>query len=271
MEKQVSSYSCLKDLYSDYTYACDHIMRPEYFDMSLFPSFLTERMVAIIMGECWHLRPISLDSFTSGLKDWFVHLKKIGLFDKTHINQILDAIIANAHGARAIDFNKGDLHKLCKVLYAIPDYYDSLYPLLRFMVLNQMESFAGVYTPDDLYRKKMLYMKYGELPIASYITQSSPSLQCVLRGLDKYEGNELDMMYLKLCKSCERQNFVITDYRSDSDEYHSGMESDEDEEISTNRISISGKIYLIDENQNVYTTQSHELVGVYNPLLDVIE
>ena len=114
-------------------------------------------------------------------------------------------------------------------------------------------------------------MKYGELPIASYITQSSPSLQCVLRGLDKYEGNELDMMYLKLCKSCERQNFVITDYRSDSDEYHSGMESDEDEEISTNRISISGKIYLIDENQNVYTTQSHELVGVYNPLLDVIE
>jgi GTP-binding protein EngB required for normal cell division len=271
MEKQVSSYGCLNDLFSDYTYACTHIMRPEYYDMSLFPSFLTDRMVAIIMTECWYLRPISLESFASGLKDWFVHLKKIGLFDKTHINQILDAIIANPHGARAIDFKTGDLHKLCKVLYAIPDYYDSLYPLLRFLVLNQLESFTGVYTPDDLYRKKMLYMQYGELPIASYIsyTCSGPGIKAILRGLYKYEGNELDMMYLKLCKSNDRQNFVYTDYRTDSDEYHSGMESDE--EISTNRISISGKIYLIDENQNVYTTGSHELVGVYNQLLDVIE
>jgi hypothetical protein len=99
-----------------------------------------------------------------------------------------------------------------------------------------------------------------------------------LRGLDEYEGNELDTMYLKICKSNDCNNFVYTDYRSDSDEYHSGIDTDEDEDedvdeemISTNRIAIGKKIYLIDENNNVYTTGSHELVGLYNPLLDVIE
>lgn len=279
MEKQVSAYNCLNDLYSDYAYASAHIMRPEYYDTSQYPNFLTNRIARIIMSlfvdrsTSW-----TLGSFTSELRNCFVHLKKVGLFDKTHVNPILDAIISNDHGARTIDFKTGDLRKLCKVLYTIPYNYDSLSLFLRFLVVNQLESFAGIYTPDDLYRKKMLYTKYGELPIASYIsyTCSGPGIKAILRGLDEYEGNELDAMYLKICKSNDCNNFVYTDYRSDSDEYHSGIDTDEDEDedeemISTNRIAIGKKIYLIDENNNVYTTGSHELVGVYNPLLDVIE
>jgi len=279
MEKQVSAYNCLNDLYNDYAYASAHIMRPEYYDTSQYPNFLTNRIARIIMSlfvdrsTSW-----TLGSFTSELRNCFVHLKKVGLFDKTHVNPILDAIISNDHGARTIDFKTGDLGKLCKVLYTIPYNYDSLSLFLRFLVVNQLESFTGIYTPDDLYRKKMLYTKYGELPIASYIsyTCSGPGIKAILRGLDEYEGNELDTMYLKICKSNDCNNFVYTDYRSDSDEYHSGIDTDEDEDedeemISTNRIAIGKKIYLIDENNNVYTTGSHELVGVYNPLLDVIE
>ena len=34
------------------------------------------------------------------------------------------------------------------------------------------------------------------------------------------------MIYLKLGKSNDRNNFLIVDYRSDSDEYHSDMDDD---------------------------------------------
>jgi hypothetical protein len=222
MERQVNTYTCLEDLFNDYINACDHIMRPEYYDTIIFPEFIANRMMGIIMTECNNTLSWASDDLASRLKYWFKYIKKVGLFDMEHVNKILGAISSNPNGTHTINFYNCDLHKLCKVLYGVPDYYNSLYPLLRFLILNKLESEGN---PDELYRKKMLYTKYGELPIATYIKHSIPSLECILYGLDdKYEGDELDKMYLQRCRS---KNFVVTDYRSDSDEYHS---DDDDEE-----------------------------------------
>jgi len=89
-----------------------------------------------------------------------------------------------------------------------------------------MNQLTEIDDPDELYKKKMLYIKYGELTISNYIPINKPSFQCVLYGMYPYEGNELDMIYLKLGKSNDRNNFLIVDYRSDSDEYHSDMDDD---------------------------------------------
>jgi hypothetical protein len=226
MERQVNTYSCLEDLYNDYINACDHILRPEYYDTSIFPDFIANRMMGIIMTECNNTLSWASDDLASRLKYWFKYIKKVGLFDMEHVDKILGAISSNPNGMHTINFYNCDLHKLCKVLYAIPDYYASLYPLLRFLVLNKMYSDGITY--DDLYKKKMLYTKHGELPIATYIKHSIPSLECILYGLDdNYEGDELDKMYLQRCRFNNHKNFVIADYRSDSDEYHS---DDDDEE-----------------------------------------
>jgi hypothetical protein len=233
MEKQVNTYTCLKDLYDDYTNACAHILRAEYYDTSLFPEFIVNRVMGIIMSDCTNTIFWGSDDLANRLKHWFKYMKKIGIFDMEHVDEILYEIISNPNEKHTIDFSDCDLHKLCKVLYGIPDYYNSLYPLLRFLILNKMESECN---PDELYRKKMLYTKYGELPISTYLIfhffmHGLPELDSILYGLDdNYEGDELDKMYLQRCRSNNYNNFVITDYRSDSDEYHSGMGSDFDVE-----------------------------------------
>jgi len=221
MEKQVHSYTCLNELYTDYTNACKHILRPEYYDTSVYPEFLINRVVSVIMSECSNTMTwMRLDCFTNRLKYWFKHLKKVGAFNMENVDNIIGKI---TNEYNSIDFMVGDLHQLCKVLYAIPSYYESLYKLLRFLIMNQL---SEIDDPDELYKKKMLYIKYGELTISNYIPINKPSFQCVLYGMYPYEGNELDMIYLKLGKSNDRNNFLIVDYRSDSDEYHSDMDDD---------------------------------------------
>ena len=233
MEKQVNTYTCLKALYDDYTNACTHIVRPDYYDNSIFPEFIANRMMGIIMTECNNTLSWASDDLASRLKYWLKYIKKVGLFDMENVDKILGAISSNPNGMHTINFHNCDLHKLCKVLYGVPDYYNSLYPLLRFLILNKLESEGN---PDELYRKKMLYTKYGELPISTYLIfhffiHGLPELDSILYGLDdNYEGDELDKMYLQRCRSNNYKNFVITDYRSDSDEYHSGMGSDFDVE-----------------------------------------
>ena len=51
-----------------------------------------------------------------------------------------------------------------------------------------------------------------------------------------------------------------------------GQEDDDDEpELEVEQITIDGKDYLIDENNNLYTTVDYELIGVYNRETNIIQ
>ena len=81
---------------------------------------------------------------------------------------------------------------------------------LRFLIINQLNFVGG-----DLYIKELLYAKYGELPIRSYICMTfkpMPTIQQIIQGLNAEDfhnsNNELDLYYLNYEKEHNSINFT---------------------------------------------------------------
>ena len=70
----------------------------------------------------------------------------------------------------------------------------------------------------------------------------------------------------KAAAAKEPVNEVVANLASQMDEVAAEVEEElEEEEISTQEITIQGKEYLIDESNNLYSVETHAEIGTYNP------
>ena len=266
IETHVPMYSELTSLFTDYELVCKHILNPMFYDANIYAEYFTDRVFKIIhvaLGGSFTVK-----SFAEQLSSVIKYTKQLDKFDYKTVTHIINSFMENLNGVHTVNFidsSKDDVHLLCKVLAEIPSGYDVGIKLYRFLIMNQLASYR--YSADDLYLKKMMYIKHGELPLANYINfdmMGKPSLKCIINGLTEYETDELDSFYLKRGLSDDSCNYVNTD-----DAYHNSNE-EEEEELKFEVFTHSGKTYLIDKDDYVYDKKTHVRIGEYNGNLDII-
>lgn len=276
IEAHVSMYVELPELFADYELACEHILKFAFYDKTVYPDYFTNHVLGTInrklSGASWQIK-----AFVEQFPVFIKCMKKVLKFDLENITLVLDKFMENPCGTKTVSFHlssKEHIHSLCKTLSMIPTYCEAGHRLCRFLIMNQLASQR--YSADDRYLKKMLYMKHGELPLATAVdvVLTQVTLKCVVDGLSGYENgmnrryeiDELDLYYLKRCKSNDLCNFM-----NKPDEYHSSTEDEDDEDYGKmEAITIGGKSYWIDKEDNVYDKVTHVRIGEYNANMDTI-
>jgi GTP-binding protein EngB required for normal cell division len=190
----------------------------EYYNVSEYPAFLTEHVISMINTE-------TNDRLTINSIIKHLHiLIKINMFTKDTIEQLFKNIMSNVRAENAIAFYKGtdnkgadnkgsDEHYITELIQLLEQCSKKdvvLSEFLRFLIINQLNFVGG-----DLYIKELLYAKYGELPISSYICMKfkpMPTIQQIIQGLKLEDfhnsNNELDLYYLNYEKEHNSINFT---------------------------------------------------------------
>jgi GTP-binding protein EngB required for normal cell division len=190
----------------------------EYYNVSEYPAFLTEHVISMINTE-------TNDRLTINSIIKHLHiLIKINMFTKDTIEQLFKNIMSNVRAENSIAFYKGtdnkgadnkgsDEHYITELIQLLEQCSKKdvvLSEFLRFLIINQLNFVGG-----DLYIKELLYAKYGELPISSYICMKfkpMPTIQQIIQGLKLEDfhnsNNELDLYYLNYEKEHNSINFT---------------------------------------------------------------
>ena len=228
IEVHVPGYGDLNSLFADYEMARKNILIPAFYDTNAYPVYFTEHMFRIIHKELG--RSFTVKSFVTQFRIFIHGMKIIDKFDIEHVTRVVNTLTENPRTVKTVSFHdstKDDIRSLCITLMAIPPHYPVGHKLCRFLIMNQIAS--SNYSCDELYLKKMLYIKHGELPLATAVDFGvsggiKPNLTCVMDGLNGYEIDELDSFYLKRSKMNDSYNYVNTD------EYHNSNEGEDEAE-----------------------------------------
>jgi len=200
--------SCLIDAYNKFVELIINPYFREYYDVTEYPTFLTDHIIRMVHDET--KQTLTIDNIIQ-----YLHvLIKINMFTKFHIESLFNKIVTNILEENTITIHKNtdETDRLIQILDQCSKAGANLSNLLRFLIINQL----NVDRDNELYKKEMLYKKYGELPICSYISQISqtlkirPHIQTIINGLEPcdYETYKLDLYYLKYEKECNNINFV---------------------------------------------------------------
>ena len=185
----------------------------EYYNVSEYPAFLTDHVISMI-----HTETSDRLTINSIIKHLHI-LIKINMFTKDTIEQLFKNIMSNVRAENTIAYYKGadykgtDEHYITELIQLLDQCSKKdviLSEFLRFLIINQLNFVGG-----DLYIKGLLYEKYGELPIRSYICMTfkpMPTIQQIIQGLKTEDfhnsNNELDLYYLKYEKEHNSINFT---------------------------------------------------------------
>ena len=195
----------------------------EYYNVSEYPAFLTDHVISMI-----HTETSDRLTINSIIKHLHI-LIKINMFTKDTIEHLFKNIMSNVRAENTIGFYKGtdykgtdykgtdckgtDEHYITELIQLLDQCSKKdviLSEFLRFLIINQLNFVGG-----DLYIKGLLYEKYGELPIRSYICMTfkpMPTIQQIIQGLKAEDfhnsNNELDLYYLNYEKEHNSINFT---------------------------------------------------------------
>jgi GTP-binding protein EngB required for normal cell division len=180
----------------------------DYYNVSEYPKFLTEHVISMIHNEI--KQAITIYNIIQ-----YLHvLIKINMFTKYNIEELFDRIVMNILEENTITFykNTDEIDRLIQLLEQCSKTGTNLSKILRFVIINQL----NLDKDGELYKKGLLYEKYRELPIRSYISQLSkifkvrPHIQEVIVGLEPsdFETYKLDLYYLKYEREYNPINFV---------------------------------------------------------------
>ena len=142
-------------------------------------------------------------------------LEKINHFNKETIELFIQTIMTNIRSENTILFSEKDtITDFTRILDKCSQEGSDLSEFLRFMVINQL-NYLDRDSDCDIYVKGLLYEKYGELPIRSYISNKfkvMPSIQQIIRGIKPEDfinsSYELDLYYLNYEKNKNSINFT---------------------------------------------------------------
>ena len=182
----------------------------DYYNNSVYPSFLTDRVLTLIGDELNNV--LTVDSIIKQLNI----LERINMFDKTTIEAMFSKIVLNIRENKSIGFEEhgNRIDDLIEVLNKSSEIDVNLSELLRFLIMNQLHC---INNNNSLFIKKMLYRRYGEIIISEYIlrefnTSASAPFGKFVKGLTSEDLNskehKLDMYYLNYERQHNEYNFM---------------------------------------------------------------
>jgi len=182
----------------------------DYYNTTTYPSYLTDKVIKLIQEEVLD-GVVSISDIIHNLEI----LEKITHFNKETIELFIETIMKNIRSENTILFSEKDtITDFTRILDKCSQEGSDLSEFLRFMVINQL-NYLDRDSDCDIYVKGLLYEKYGELPIRSYISHKfkvMPSIQQIIRGIKPEDfinsSYELDLYYLNYEKNKNSINFT---------------------------------------------------------------
>lgn len=204
----------------------------EYYDdinkeifQQYFSEFISEQYPDYIKDHVINMINDDFDNKQIMLKSLIVNfniLKKINMFTPTAISIILNKIIANRCKSKTLIIDDYvELNKLITLLKDCDALEINISKFMRFVMINSYTNCDGIYC--DLYKTQMLFKKYGEIPMYSYITNLITSLiskvgydydfQLYVDGLSSNDFISaeymFEMYYIQYEQKNNPQNFVL--------------------------------------------------------------
>lgn len=153
-----------------------------------------------------HINRLIRDLFSSDVTDTDIILcltvlRQVDGFNAHNVSNLFADLIANPRVENTIRFEEETDHKLVGLLLDCVKIGVLISDILRFILINKMNSCGS------LYIRHLIYRKMGEITLSGYIyiCMQQPSPDMVVRGLKETDMNnpqfELDMFYLKYEKT----------------------------------------------------------------------
>jgi GTP-binding protein EngB required for normal cell division len=175
------------------------ILKPhfaKYYDTTNYSVFIKE-----------HVNQIIKQMFSSDVKDLDIiicldMLQKVGNFTKQNVSELFLHLIANPRAENTIQFEDKNDQNLIRVLSDCAQNGIMISNVLRFILINKINTGAYLYT------RYLIYKKMGEITLSGYIyiCMPRPSIDMVVRGCQDSDMSDpqfaLDLFYLNY----ERKN-----------------------------------------------------------------
>jgi GTP-binding protein EngB required for normal cell division len=181
-----------------------------YASVSEYPTYLTNKIMKMV--------EYTLEGHLSITKilHCFNVLKHVNMFTKPNVERIMNIIIEHRREFITIsEILHDEMPKLLSILNEIVELDVIISELLRFLIINNYVS--SNYTDEIIIYKMMIYKKYGEIPIATFLNlTNNGSIKTIskqfIRGLTSeiLESPEyaLDIFYLNYESAFNTTNFV---------------------------------------------------------------
>ena len=193
------SYNRINNLIEDYCNLQEKILKVYFKDYCIttdFPDYLKEYIYGLIISYTSNSYAADLSAFVEDL----TILKKINYCENNLVFNIIQIILSKP------DINKSYEDKnIINLLNILDELSIDLTELLRFILLHKIKAELNNVNNDDLlFIKNMIYKKYKEIPIQTYLASILPKLNVstnvVVNGLnDKILSNSnivVDLYYL---------------------------------------------------------------------------
>ncbi len=135
-----------------------------------YPDCLSEHVIKLINDD-FDNKQFTLKILIENLNI----LKKIKMFTPIVINVIFNKIISNKCKSKTLIIDDYlEMNKLIPLLKECDELEINISKFMRFVMINSYKNCDGIYC--DLYKTQMLFKRYGEIPMYSYITNLITSL-----------------------------------------------------------------------------------------------
>jgi GTP-binding protein EngB required for normal cell division len=215
-EKVKTWHGTIDELIDNYDKVNDEIILTyirqdkDYYNTTMYPDFLTERVLVLISEELNGV--LTIDCIIKQLSI----LERIDMFDRITVETMFSKIVSNIRENKSIRFEDGNrIDDLIDALDECSEIDVDLSELLRFLIMNQLDC---INNNNSLFIKKMLYRRYGEIIISEYIlrefnnSSASVPFDKFVKGLTVSDltSNEhkLDMYYLNYEKEHNIYSFM---------------------------------------------------------------
>jgi hypothetical protein len=197
-----------------------HIIKP-YFDEFIVTNEYPDYIKFIIYSKI-------LDDFQDKFIDINILIENFNMllvtqqFKKSIVQSVIEIIIKNRRGCYTIECENIDINIKKKLIELIKECHEisvnNLPQFLRFTLINLYSS--NMYKNEDLMKKVMLFKRYGEIPMYSYLinylTNKIIDISVFIYGLGETDITEstnedlIELFYIEYEKKYSNNNFVVT-------------------------------------------------------------
>lgn len=180
-----------------------------YATISEYPAYLTNKIIKMVEYTLDGQLSITM------ILHCFNVLKHVNIFTKPIVERIINLIIENKREDYTIsEILPNEMPKLLNLLQEIIKLDVIISDFLRFLIINNYVSTN--YSDEIITCKMMIYAKYGEIPIATFLRLKNNEMKIIsklfIRGLTSeiLESSEhaLDIFYLNYESAFNINNFV---------------------------------------------------------------
>jgi GTP-binding protein EngB required for normal cell division len=192
----------------------------KFFNLDVYPSYFTDKILELVIEE------FSNNAVQVSKLEYIYFFESIGNLESEVIDVILDSLMSNPRGMSTFEYNNygsGFELKVIKLFEKIKKSVKFI-SFLRFFLANMYNSVFAT-KPEDLVIKKIIFKKYGEIPMYEFIQDlrfekknldSGKSIKNYCQGIRSktYKENLLELYYIAKCReSNDTDNFINHDIK----------------------------------------------------------